>query len=169
MITTPTADDYIKHLHLQPHPEGGFYKETYRSAENIAHHALPKRFPGQRSICTAIYYLLRAGDHSSFHRIKSDECWHFYAGGALLIHIIDTGGNYYCIRLGPGVSDAETFQFVVPEGAWFAAEPAERSLFSLAGCTVAPGFDFADFEIAKKTTLLKEFPQHDAVISRLCK
>ena len=169
MITAPIASDYITHLHLQPHPEGGYYKETYRSAESITQQALPKRFGGERNFSTAIYYLLEEGDHSLFHKIKSDECWHFYAGSTLLIHMIDNGGNYYCIKLGPGISDAETFQFVVPAGAWFSAEPAPGSSFCLAGCTVAPGFDFADFEIADKSSLLKKFSQHIAIINRLSK
>ena len=169
MITAPIASDYITHLHLQPHLEGGYYKETYRSAESITQQALPRRFRGERSISTAIYYLLQEGDYSLFHKIKSDECWHFYAGSTLLIHMIDNGGKYYCIKLGASISDAEAFQFVVPAGALFAAEPAPGSSFCLAGCTVAPGFDFADFEIADKSSLLKKFSQHSAIINRLSK
>ncbi len=157
----------MHHLHLLPHPEGGFYKETYRATELISGDALPNRFTDNRNFSTAIYYLLQQGDHSLFHRIKSDECWHFYAGDTLLIHVIDDGGNYYCIKLGGDIAAGETFQFVVPATAWFAAEPAPESSFSLAGCTVAPGFDFADFEIADKQNLVSSFPQHSAVINRL--
>ncbi len=162
-----TAQYYIDHLNLQPHPEGGFYKETYRATEQISGDALPNRFIGERSFSTAIIYLLKQGDHSLFHRIQSDECWHFYAGETLLVHIIENGGNYYCIKLGSDIAAGETFQFVVPATAWFAAEPDPKSSFSLAGCTVAPGFDFADFEIADKAKLLASFPQHSAVINRL--
>ncbi|MEO6638510.1 MAG: cupin domain-containing protein [Ginsengibacter sp.] len=162
-----TASYYITHLHLQPHPEGGFYKETYRSAENIPQDALPKRFSGERSFCTTIYYLLREGDHSLFHRIKSDECWHFYAGETLLIHVIEPNGNYYPVKLGGNIAAGETLQFVVPAAAWFAAEPAMGSTFSLTGCTVAPGFDFSDFEIADKNILLSAFPECKEVITRL--
>lgn len=138
---------YINNLKLQPHPEGGYFKETYRATENILANSLPKRFSGNRSFSTAIYYLLQQGDFSAFHRIKSDECWHFYAGKTLLIHIIEADGTYSCVNLGTNVDTGETFQFVVPANAWFAAEPAEASAFTLVGCTVAPGFDFLDFEM----------------------
>ncbi|MEP7233247.1 MAG: cupin domain-containing protein [Ginsengibacter sp.] len=162
-----TAQYYIDHLNLQPHPEGGFYTETYRATEQIPGDALPNRFSGERSFSTAIIYLIEQGDHSLFHRIQSDECWHFYAGETLLIHIIENRGNYYCIKLGTDIAAGETFQFVVPATAWFAAEPAPKSSFSLAGCTVAPGFDFADFEIADWAKLLASFPQHNAIINRI--
>ncbi|GEO11661.1 cupin domain-containing protein [Segetibacter aerophilus] len=159
---------YIKHLNLEPHPEGGYFKETYRAAESIESNYLPKRFTGRRNFSTAIYYLLEQGDYSAFHRIKSDECWHFYAGQTLLIHIINEG-TYSCIHLGNNPGMGETFQYVVPANAWFASEPSTHSNFCLVGCTVAPGFDFADFEIADKQDLLKMYPQYEAVVSRLCR
>jgi uncharacterized protein len=162
------AFNFIKNLHLQPHPEGGYFKETYRSNENIAQDALPKRFAGERSYSTAIYFLLQKRDRSVFHRIKSDECWHFYEGGTLLIHVIETNGNYYSVKLGRDLAAGETFQYVVPANTWFASEPAPGIEFCLAGCTVAPGFDFADFEIAGKSKLLAFFPQHREIINRLC-
>ncbi len=163
------APHFIKLLQLQPHPEGGYFKESYRASEKIAPEALPRRFTGDRSFCTAIYYLLQQGDRSVFHRMRSDECWHFYEGGTLIIHVIENDGNYYNIKLGKDLDAGETFQFVVPANTWFASEPAAGSSFSLAGCTVAPGFDFADFEIAEKETLLSTFPQHADIIHRLCK
>ena len=159
----------INLLQLQPHPEGGFFKETYRAGESISSAALPKRFIGERSFSTAIYYLLQQGERSVFHKIKSDECWHFYAGDTLLIHVIENAGNYCCIKLGKEITSGETFQYVVPANTWFAAEPAPNGMFSLAGCTVAPGFDFADFEMADKKSLLFSFPQHDIIINRLCR
>jgi hypothetical protein len=159
----------IKLLHLQPHPEGGFYKETYRSSGVIPAQCLSPEFSGERSYSTAIYFLLQQGDFSAFHRIKSDECWHFYEGGTLLIHVIDFRGHYQCIRLGNKIHEGEVYQFVVPAGAWFASEPAPGSRFTLVGCTVAPGFDFADFEMAKATALAEEFPQHRLLIERLCR
>lgn len=162
------ASFYIQHLQLQPHPEGGYYKETYRSNGNIPADAL-EEFNGERSYSTAIYYLLEQGDFSAFHRIKSDECWHHYAGETLLIHVLHTDGKYECIHLGTAVDKVETFQFVVPANAWFAAECAAQSMFVLTGCTVAPGFDFADFEMADKDLLLKEFPGYGDIISRLCR
>ena len=163
------AQYYISHLGLQPHPEGGYFRETYRCEENISPGAIPTRFSGFRSFSTSIYYLLERGDFSAFHRIKSDECWHFYAGQTLLIHIIKEDGIYFCTQLGNDVAAGETFQFAVPAGAWFAVEPASYGDFALAGCTVSPGFDFADFEMADKKTLLDAFSEHRDIISRLCR
>ncbi|MEO8112084.1 MAG: cupin domain-containing protein [Ginsengibacter sp.] len=161
------AGYYIEHLQLRPHPEGGFYRETYRSRENIPHAALPSRFSDARSFSTAIFYLLEKGNRSLFHRIKSDECWHFYAGETLLIHVIENNGNYYVVKLGDNIAAGETLQFVVPATAWFAAEPAPLTSFSLTGCTVAPGFDFLDFELADKKTLTSSFPKHADIINLL--
>lgn len=159
---------YINNLQLKPHPEGGYYAETYRSKGNIPADAL-EAFNGERSYSTAIYYLLEQGDFSAFHRIKSDECWHYYAGDTLNIHVLHSDENYECIQLGSAVDKGETFQFVVPTNTWFAAECAGQSSFVLTGCTVAPGFDFADFEMADKYQLAKEFPGHHDIISRLCR
>lgn len=164
-----TAQEYIDHLQLLPHPEGGYYKETYRSAEIIEEDCLPEGFGGSRNISTAIYYLLQQGDFSAFHKIRSDECWHFYAGGTLLIHMIDKGGNYNITKIGNDLNNGEVFQFVVPSNTWFASEPAQGTLFSLAGCTVAPGFDFLDFKMAGKQQLLEDYPQYQQNINRLSK
>jgi len=164
-----TAEAIIRKLELIPHPEGGYYKETYRSAESIPVQGLPGRFKGQRSFSTSIYYLLQQGDFSAFHRIKSDECWHFYAGGPLLVHMIRLSGEYSVTKLGSDLSKDEVFQFVVPAGSWFGSEPAPGSRFSLVGCTVAPGFDFQDFEIAGKEDLLNQFPRYREIISRMCR
>ncbi len=157
-------EQYITHLKLQPHPEGGYYRESYRSAAIIPN---PEGFNGPRNCSTAIYYLLPANQFSAFHRIKSDECWHFYAGGCLLIHILERGGAYTCIRLGDNTEAGEVFQYVVPANAWFASEPATGVQFSLVGCTVAPGFDFRDFEMADRSILNAFFPGNASVIGRL--
>src|SRR5215213_3407801 len=127
-----TAEYFIKHLQLQRHPEGGYFKETYRSAGIIPSQSLPE-FNGDRHFSTAIYFLLEQGDFSAFHRIKSDECWHFYDGGTLLIHVL-RNGEYVCTRLGKDISNGEVVQFVVPAGAWFASEPAADTSFALVGC-----------------------------------
>lgn len=164
-----TADQYIRHFRLQPHPEGGYYVQTYCSPEQIPVDCLPGRFSGHRVFSTAIYYLLQKGDFSAFHRIKSDECWHFYAGDTLYIHIIKTDGSYYLVKLGKELQNDEVFQCVIPAEAWFAVEPAPGTSFGLTGCTVAPGFDFGDFEMAEKKALIEQFPQHQATIDRLCK
>lgn len=163
-----TAALLIKKFNLQPHPEGGYYTETYRSHELILSDSLPERFGGNRSFSTAIYFLLEKGDFSAFHKIKSDECWHFYAGNTLLIHVIDKNGNLNTTRLGNNPEDGEVFQYVVPAGCWFASEPDIAASFSFVGCTVAPGFSFEDFELADKKDLAKLYPQHKEVIIRLC-
>jgi uncharacterized protein len=161
------AKELVRELELLPHPEGGFYKETFRSAESFADAG--EEFPAGRSYSTAIYYLLEQGDFSAFHRIRSDECWHFYAGDCLHIHILHTTGNYELVKLGSSVSKGEVFQFVVPAGAWFASEPAPGSAFSFTGCTVSPGFDFKDFEMAKVEELLEVYPGEAELVKRLCR
>jgi predicted cupin superfamily sugar epimerase len=163
------AKQYIYRLNLSQHPEGGYYRQTYCSSEWVSLNALPERFRGDRPFSTAIFYLLEQGDFSSFHRIKSDECWHFYAGNALYIHVIEDDGTYQQGKLGNLTEQGDTFQFVVPAGAWFAAEPAPGTSFALTGCTVAPGFDFSDFEMGDKATLISRFPQHETLLDRLCR
>ncbi len=160
-------DDLIAALELAPHPEGGFYRETYRAAELVEPSGLPARFGGARHHSTAIYYLLRAGERSKLHRIASDEVWHFYEGDPLTIIAISPDGQLIETTLGRDFSRRHVPQHVVPAGYWFGALPARNSQFTLAGCTVAPGFDFADFELADRAELLHEFPQHRAWIERL--
>jgi predicted cupin superfamily sugar epimerase len=164
-----TAKQYIQRLGLQPHPEGGFYRQSYCSTELIPVTVLPPRFTGSRFFSTAIYYLLQKGDFSAFHKIKSDECWHFYAGKSIYIYVIENDGNLYYTKLGSNIDNEEVFQCVIPAEAWFAVEPAPGTEFGLAGCTVAPGFDFEDFEMANKQDLMRMFPQHRAIIDRLCR
>jgi hypothetical protein len=164
-----TAEQIIHHLQLQPHPEGGYYKEIYRSEGIIKAGCLPQNFGGDRHYATSIYYLLQKEDYSAFHRIKSDEIWHFYAGGNLLLHAIDGAGNYNRFILGASLEEGTEFQVMMPVGVWFAAEPAPGTDFTLAGCTVSPAFDFRDFEMAKKDSLSEQFPQHRQIIERLCR
>lgn len=157
------AQDLIDRLGLVPHPEGGFYRETYRAPGSVQ----LSGFDGPRSTSTAIYYLLAAGDRSKLHRIRSDEIWHFYAGDPLLIVEISPDGALAQTRLGNSVARGEAPQHVVPAGHWFGACPAQGSAFSLVGCTVAPGFDFADFELGSRSALAAAFPQHANWIERL--
>jgi predicted cupin superfamily sugar epimerase len=159
--------DLVRQLGLQPHPEGGYFRETYRAAEAIEGSALPRRFGGQRSISTAILFLLEAGQSSRLHRIKADEVWHFYAGDPLIVVEIDAAGRLQTTRLGGNLAEGAVYQHVVPAGTWFGATPAEDGRFALVGCTVAPGFDFADFELADRTRLLAEYPAHHDWIARL--
>lgn len=160
-----TAEYWIKHLHLANHPEGGWFAETYRAEETIPANSLPVRFDGSRSFCTAIHFLLKDGDFSALHRIKSDEIWHFYDGAPLTVEVITPSGEHYRIPLGRNAAQGESLQAVVPAGCWFGAETAGE--FSLVGCTVAPGFDFNDFEMADRATLTELFPQHGVLIARL--
>lgn len=167
-----TVADYVQRLNLQPHPEGGYFAETYRSKEEIQQNALPDRFSGSRACSTSIYFLLENGQFSSLHRIQSDEVWHFYAGGPLNVYVIDSDGELAVIRLGNRLDQGEVFQAVVPAGCWFGSKPVgtatvQENPFSLVGCTVAPGFDFADFELADRAVLLSQFPQHRQVIELL--
>lgn len=158
----------INHYNLLPHPEGGFYRQTYAASEQIHKDSLPERFKGNRNFSTAIYFLLPHGSFSAFHRIKSDEVWHFYEGCPLNIHVIHSYGDYECLKLGNKLNNGESYQLVVPANAWFASEPVgDPESFSLVGCTVAPGFDFADFELADAAVLVEQFPNHAQLIRRL--
>ncbi len=168
-MNTLSVQKLVKQFHLQPHPEGGYYNETYRSPEIIPQQFLTKQFKGDRAYSTAIYFLLEQGNFSAFHRIESDEVWHFYAGQTLLVHIIHLNGKLETIRLGNDFMNGELFQFAVPARCWFASEPALHTHFSFVGCTVAPGFDFDDFELARAEELIKLFPQREEIITRLCR
>ncbi|MCE1189644.1 MAG: cupin domain-containing protein [Ignavibacteria bacterium] len=161
-----TAEHFIKTLDLQRHPEGGYYREIYRSNLEIPQTALPVSFSGARNCSTAIYYLLQKGDFSAFHKISSDELWHFYFGDTILIHVLDERG-YTLHRLGLSSEKGEYPVVVVPAGSWFAAELASQTGFALMGCTVAPGFDFADFRMAEREQLVKEFSPSADIIGRL--
>ena len=164
-----TAKELVSLYHLATHPEGGWYKETYRSGELIPSNALPERFSAKRAFSTAIYFLLEQGNFSAFHRIKSDECWHFYSGGPLHVYVLLPDGNLQITALGNDIAAGEIFQFVVPANCWFASRPAPSSAYCFVGCTVAPGFDFADFEMAEANQLASEFPRHTAIIQELCR
>ena len=159
----------IQQFDLQPHPEGGWYKQTYKSSETIAASALPGRFEGDRVFSTAIYFLLEKGNFSAFHRIKSDECWHFYAGDPLEIFVIRQNGSLETIIMGNDIDKVQQFQYIVPASCWFASRPASGSEYCFVGCTVSPGFDFADFELADAGKLSREFPKHKEIIHELCR
>jgi predicted cupin superfamily sugar epimerase len=147
------AADTIRRLGLAPHPEGGYYRETFRSSLTLD---LPDG--RRRSASTAIHYLLPPGTRSAWHRVASDEVWHHYDGGALHLHLLGVG---------TGVLDSSNPQIVVPRGTWQAAEPERDAV--LCGCTVAPGFDFADFEMGRVEDLTREFSEHKALILRLAR
>jgi len=157
----------INKLNLQKHPEGGFFKETYRSEGVIPQSALPDEFSGDRNYCTGIYFLLTSDSFSAFHRIKQDEMWHFYEGSPLIVHMIDKEGDYSFQEIGLDFEGGQVPQFVVPKGVWFASEVMNPGSYSFVGCTVSPGFDFSDFELAEKKLLIEDFPKHSKTIARL--
>lgn len=158
---------WIERLRLERHPEGGYFRQTYRSDVVIAREALPIRFGGARPASTGIFFLLDGEDFSAFHRLHSDEMWHFYEGSGLVVHVIETAGLYSKIHLGRNAEKGQVFQAVVMAGCWFASEVIDRKSYALAGCTVAPGFDFEDFELATRLELSLGYPQHRELIERL--
>ena len=156
------VETIIRQLDLKPHPEGGFYREVYRNGQLASFPG----FTGSRSFCTSILFLLRGGDFSTFHRIRQDEIWHFYAGSALKLHLFEHGlSPYRCLRLGKNLTNRENPLAIVTAGSAQAAETTGE--WTLAGCTVAPGFDFSDFTIADRAKLLADFPNYAPIILRL--
>jgi uncharacterized protein len=162
------TSESIKQLNLIKHPEGGYYRETYRSPLTVGKNSLPDVFSGARSICTAIFFLLPSNERSLFHRIKSDELWHFHSGCSLSIYIIHDN-QFLVQKLGPNHNDGESFQLIIPAMSWFGALCNEEDSHTLSTCTVSPGFDFADFELAERSHLLAIFPEYREIIVRLTK
>ena len=161
------AGYWIESLGLAPHPEGGYFRQTYRAEMTIAREALPAGFTGARAVSTAIYFLLEGENFSAFHRLRSDEVWHFYAGDPLVVHVIDPVGKYSSILLGRDLEAGQVLQAVVRAGCWFASHVADWKSWALVGCTVAPGFDFEDFEMGKREELVGRYPQHRGLIEPL--
>jgi predicted cupin superfamily sugar epimerase len=160
------AQRWIEALRLQPHPEGGYYREVYRSSQRLLGCCLFQH-EGPRVAATAIYFLLPGEQFSALHRLRSDEIWHFYAGSPLTIHVIDPQGNLSQLKLGKDIENGESFQVVVPAGCWFGATVDEPDGYTLVGCTVAPGFEFEDFELGSRQQLIEQYPQHRELIERL--
>lgn len=202
------AKYWIETLRLEPHPEGGYFRQTYKSElrilpeelpntgrigaeRNYSHGLHPKMasgeisewrtqgFGGTRAASTAICFLLEGDNFSAFHRLRSDEMWHFYMGSPVAVHVIDPVGEYSSILLGSDAEAGQVFQTVVPAGCWFGSEIAENSQvsesrpgagqasYALVACTVAPGFEFEDFELARRGELEAKYPQHREIIRRL--
>lgn len=159
------ADYWIEKLGLESHVEGGAFKETYRSPLVLEN--LPSEFKGNRNASTAIYFLLKQGDFSAFHRIASDEAWHFYEGTSLTVYEIEENGNLITHKLGRDIEKGEMFQTVIKAGSWFGSRCEDEDGYALVGCTVAPGFDFEDFELASYETLAVKYPKHKELIKEL--
>ncbi|WP_187143210.1 cupin domain-containing protein [Terriglobus albidus] len=156
-----TSEELIVHLGLERHPEGGWYRQTYLAAKKV-HTAR-----GERAASTAIYFLLSGNEFSALHRIQSDEVWHFYAGDTLIVSVIHPDGRHEDLLLGQSLPAGETLQGWVAAGAWFGARLKWPGTYALVGCTVAPGFDFADFEMGNREVLLRQFPQHAELVAKL--
>lgn len=161
-----TAEDIIRKFGLTPHPvEGGYYRETYRAAEKISGNALPSRYGEDKSFSTAIYYLLTPGTCSLLHRLKTDEIIHFYRGGPVSMLQLFPGRGGTVISLGPG--EGEEVQVRVPRGTWMGMELKEGTEYALMGATVAPAFDFSDYEGGKRDELVKKYGEFKEMIIRL--
>lgn len=163
-----SAEDLIKQFDMIKHPEGGYFRESYRSSQSIPQQALPSRYKGDRAYSTSIYFLLPPGAVSRMHRLCSDEIWHFYLGQPLELLQISPEGRMEKVLLGKDIASGEKLQHAVPAGYWFGARPLEDSGFSFVGCTVAPGFEYADFELADATALAHAFPSLSEEIRRYC-
>jgi predicted cupin superfamily sugar epimerase len=161
----PKAKHYVKKLKLKKHPEGGYYREVYRSGELILGEHLPKRFKSSRNFSTSIYFLLEGAQFSAFHYLQSDEIWHFYDGSDVIIYLINQNGRFSKKKVGKGKKSK--FQVTVEKNNWFAAELENKKSFALIGCTVSPGFEFDDFTLGNKQELIKKYSKHKKLIEKL--
>ncbi len=155
----PTAKQIIAALNMRPHPEGGYFAETHRAAEEIPAEALPPRYTGARVHGTAIYYLLTTETCSRLHRLASEEIYHFYLGDPVKMLWLSPEGRGQCMTLGCDVLAGIRPQIIIPKDTWQGAWLEPGSRFALMGCTVAPGFEYADFEMGDRKTLLAAYPQ----------
>lgn len=163
----PAAARLIRELDLAPHPEGGHFRETWRAEREVpAAHVVPGA-SGVRAAGTAITYLLAGAEVSRLHRLRTDEVWHHYQGGPLVLHLLPRDGGHRAVVLGDPRTPATRWQAVVPAGCWFGAELTTADDYALLGCTMAPGFDHADFELADAAALLSAYPDQAPLIRRL--
>lgn len=162
-----SAEQWIRELKLKPHPEGGFYSETYRSGLSVGKKDLPVGFAGSRRLTTSIYYLLRSGEISKLHRLRADEIWYYHYGSSLKLILIDQEGRKQSKILGPRIEKAESLQILIPAGTIFGAEILEDNSYSLFGCVVSPGFEFDDFEMFSREDLLQAYPKLSDLIERM--
>ena len=161
-----TAEYFVENLNMTAHPEGGFYKETFASTENISDKDLDVNFEGSRMLWTSIYFLLRDGEVSNFHRLKSDEMWYYHSGSPLTIYMISPDGKLTTEQLGLNIENGEKPQVLVPKDYIFGSAMNNEG-YALVGCMVSPGFEFRDFELFKKSFLLEKYPQYEEIIIKL--
>ena len=158
---------YISKLGLEPHPEGGYFKRTFASQEQITDQELTVHFEGKRMLYTSIYFLLTSNDVSHFHRLQSDELWYYHAGSPLSVHMIDENGEYTEYKLGLDLENGEVPQVLVPKNTIFGSSVKDRETFSLVGCMVSPGFEYQDFELFTQEELLLKYPEHKEIIVKI--
>ena len=158
---------YISKLGLEPHPEGGYFKRTFESQEQITDQELTVDFEGKRMLYTSIYFLLTSKDVSHFHRLQSDELWYYHAGSPLSVHMIDENGEYTEHKLGLHLENGEVPQVLVPKNTIFGSSVKDRDTFSLVGCMVSPGFEYQDFELFTQEELLLKYPEHKEIIMKI--
>ena len=161
MNLTARVKFLVEHLNLSPHPEGGFYKETYRSAGNT------QTSSGDRSLLTSIFFLLTSENISRFHRIKSDELWYFHEGNSLTVHLLNEDG-YSTLKLGNHIAGSDCLPFgLVKANTIFGSTVDDPAGYCLVSCAVAPGFDFKDFELLSRDELILDYPDQSDIIKRL--
>jgi predicted cupin superfamily sugar epimerase len=158
---------YISKLGLEPHPEGGYFKRTFASQEQITDQELTVHFEGKRMLYTSIYFLLTSNDVSHFHRLQSDELWYYHAGSPLSVHMIDENGVYTEHKLGLDLENGEVPQVLVPKNTIFGSSVKDQDTFSLVGCMVSPGFEYQDFELFTQEELLSKYPEHKEIILKI--
>ncbi len=159
--------NWVSKLGLLPHPEGGYFKQTFVSEEHTSDKELSVNFEGQRKLYTSIYFLLSSKDVSHFHRLKSDELWYYHAGSPLTVHVIHENGDYEEMKVGMNLDQGERPQILVKKNSIFGSSVMEKDTCSLVGCMVSPGFEFQDFELFTQEELLEKYPQHKEIIMKL--
>lgn len=160
------VQEIIKVLDLKEHPEGGYFKETYRSKGFINSNSLDENYSGNRNYSTCIYFLLTSEQFSAFHKINQDEIWHFHEGSPIKLHTISESGKHHEFLIGNNITKEEHPQLIVPGNHWFTASIFEEESYALVSCTVSPGFDFADFILPTRSELIEKFPQHKEIITQ---
>lgn len=162
-----TPDEIKRILHLIPHPEGGSYIQSYKAAERVPTGVLGNRYDGPRASSTAIYYLLEPGTFSEMHRLRSDEIFHFYLGDAIEMLQLWPDGSSRVVQLGPDLAGGQRPQVIVPRNVWQGSRLIAGGHFALLGCTVAPGFEFADYESGRRDDLSAAYPEQRDMIDVL--